>query len=452
MTRARWLRRWRALPVSARLLLLTMLVLLPLLSASLKILGYGRTKSLLDRITGLRAGHAAVPADFAAGEQWVRLAAIAGRRSLIRTTCLRQSLLVYTLLRARRLRPLLKIGVRRQGTLPDMHAWVELDGIALGQATLMHVAFEAPGTADHGSAHPQATKAMPDLVQTQDSPPLLRSLPAAPQSALGEAPFHVRTLPDGRLWCEVRRLGDAYHLRFPELADFSVRASGEVACTPTPGTDGNTVEHLFANQIIPAVLSLQHRPVFHASALSMAGDCIAFVGESGRGKSTLATFLARRGHPLLTDDGLELRDSEDGYLAIPNQHSVRLWEDSREALLPDDASALPPLRYTPKGRFRGEDLFPFCAQPAPLRRAYFLGDGTATQVSITPLEPQAAHLAWVKHSFILDVRNRQAMQIHFAQVSRLTQLGISYLLDYPREYDYLPRVEDALLDHHASCA
>lgn len=149
MMRSRRVRQWRALRVSARLLLLAMLVLLPLLSASLKLLGFGHTKSVLDRITGLRAGRAAVPADLAAGEQWARLAAIAGRRNLIRTTCLRQSLLVYTLLRARRLRPLLKIGVRRQGTLPDMHAWVELDGIALGQATLMHAAFEATGAADH---------------------------------------------------------------------------------------------------------------------------------------------------------------------------------------------------------------------------------------------------------------------------------------------------------------
>lgn len=288
-------------------------------------------------------------------------------------------------------------------------------------------------------------KVMPENSRIRDQIPRVRLHPAAAQTTQTEVPFQIKTLPDGQPWCEVRRQGEVYHLRFPGLADFIVRSSGVVDCTPTPDTDETTVEHLFANQVVPAVLSLQQRPVFHASALSIEGTCIAFIGESGRGKSTLATFLARRGHPLLTDDGLELRDTAAGFLAIPNQHSVRLWEDSSEALLPLDAITLPPLSYTPKGRFPGNNLFPFCTQPAPLRRAYFLGNGTAEKVSITPLGPQAAHLAWVKHSFILDVRNREAMQIHFTQVSRLAQLRISYLLDYPRNYDYLPKVESTLL-------
>ena len=257
-------------------------------------------------------------------------------------------------------------------------------------------------------------------------------------------------MPDGTLWCEVYRQGDAYRMRFPALADFVVRRDGHVACHPVPGTDDPTLQHLHFNQVVPAALSLQHRPVFHASALAFDSTAVAaFLGESGRGKSTLATFLGSQGHPLITDDGLELREADGVMLAMPSQPSIRLWSDSRNALLPEDAIPQPPVSFTPKARFLSDGLLPFASHPVPLRCAYFLGDGSADAIDITPLTPQQAHMAWVKHSFLLDVRDREMMQVHFRQVAHLSRLGISYTLDYPRRYDLLPEVAAALRAHMA---
>jgi hypothetical protein len=59
------------------------------------------------------------------------LANIAGRRGPLAATCLRQSLLVYGLLRRRGLSPEIRWGVRRDPNDFDAHAWVELDGYPL---------------------------------------------------------------------------------------------------------------------------------------------------------------------------------------------------------------------------------------------------------------------------------------------------------------------------------
>lgn len=275
--------------------------------------------------------------------------------------------------------------------------------------------------------------------------PALTVHPAGPQAKAQDAPLHRWTLPDGRAWCVIHRLDGAYRMRFPGMADFLIRADGGIDAFPVEGIDAPTLDHLFANQVLPAALSLQQRPVFHASALSVRGAGVAFLGESGRGKSTLATFLAGRGHPLLTDDGLELREDGGGIWALPNRPSVRLWEDSRAALLPADATPLPAVSFTRKERFHAAALLPLATEEVPLRAAFFLGDGSALRPAITALTPQEAHLAWVRHAFLLDVHDKATIARQFHQVARLARAGLSFQLDYPRDYAVLPDVESFLL-------
>lgn len=280
--------------------------------------------------------------------------------------------------------------------------------------------------------------------------PSLHVLPPAEQPRLDQEPTQVWHLPNEEPWCRIYRMGDAYRMRFPGFADFIAHRNGNVECHPVAGTDEATLQHLYLNQVLPAVLSLLNRPAFHASCVAMDGMAIAFIGASGRGKSTLATYLGLQGHPLLTDDGVELRWSNGSYIALPSHPAIRLWGDSSNELLPNDAVSLPPVSYTSKGRYRSDGLMPFARQPMPLRRAYFLGDGSADTIAIAPLRSHAAHIAWVEHSPTLDTQDGQRLKSQFEQVTRLVEMGISYTLDYPRRYDILPEVAAALLEHMAS--
>lgn len=274
-----------------------------------------------------------------------------------------------------------------------------------------------------------------------------RIAPGRVQPPIAPGPFHTWADPNGSIWTEFYRADGGYLLRFPELADFQVSGDGRVVtCLPAPASSESTAKHLYLNQVLPLVLSKLGELVFHASAVEVAGGAIAFVGESGRGKSTLAASLAIAGFRLLTDDGLLVEEGAHGYEAWPSHPSIRLWEDSQASLIAPGAKTAPALHYTSKARFLAGDDLTFCDQPRPLRRVYFLGDASA-DLSIRPMTAAEALVAWVKNSFLLDVEEKPRLASHFDQVTRLAKEPIHYRLDYPRRFEDLPRIRQAIVEH-----
>ena len=116
---------------------------LPVIAAALRLFGYVKTRRWLEHYSRTDRARMPTPGEFSAAMDLAQLAAIAGRHGPIRATCLRQSLLVYWLLRRRGLMPELKIGVRKQELVVDAHAWVELAGQALAPAAITHLPFPA---------------------------------------------------------------------------------------------------------------------------------------------------------------------------------------------------------------------------------------------------------------------------------------------------------------------
>lgn len=271
-----------------------------------------------------------------------------------------------------------------------------------------------------------------------------------PQAPLNGLPFHQWAFPDGAIWTQFFRTDAGYTLRFPDLADFQVPADGKsVTCSPAPNVTDTTAHHLYLNQVLPLMLSKQGKLVFHASAVEIADGAVAFVAESGRGKSTLAASFAISGSRFLTDDGLVLEASGKDYQVLPSHPSIRLWEDSEAALIPLGTETAPALTFTSKSRFlAGEDIG-FCNQSRPLRRVYFLGDGRASEIAFRRMSAAEALLEWVKHSFLLDIEEKPLLASHFDEVARLANLPIFYHLDYPRRFEDLARVRQAIVAHAA---
>jgi hypothetical protein len=268
------------------------------------------------------------------------------------------------------------------------------------------------------------------------------------QAPLPTPPFHRWTFPDGTPWTEFHRADNGYLLRFPQLADFAVANDAlAVTCFPAPGVPNATSQHLYLSQVLPLALSKRGKLVFHASAIEVRGGAVVFAGESGRGKSTLAASFAINGHPFLTDDGLVL-EARSGHLAVlPSHPSIRLWEDSEAALIAPGTLSAPPVHYTPKSCFLAGEHLPFCAQPIPLRRVYFLGEADAPEIAFRRVPGAEAMVEWVKHSLLLDVEERLRLATHFEQIGRVAHEPIHYRLDYPRRFYDLARVRTAILHH-----
>ncbi len=269
-----------------------------------------------------------------------------------------------------------------------------------------------------------------------------------PQTPLNILPFHEWKFPDGTLWTQFFRTELGYLLRFPELADFHVTPDGRsVTCSPVPDATDTTSHHLYLNQVLPLMLSKQGKLVFHASAVEIADGAVAFVAESGGGKSTLAASFATSGFRFLTDDGLVLEACGQGYQVLPSHPSIRLWEDSEESLIPPGVATAPALAFTSKSRFLAGQDIAFCDQPRPLRRVYFLGDGSVSKITFQRMSAAEALVEWVRNSFLLDVEEKQLLASHFDEVAKLANQPIYYRFDYPRRFEDLVHVREAIIEH-----
>ena len=269
---------------------------------------------------------------------------------------------------------------------------------------------------------------------------------ARPQRAMGSLPYRHWLLPDGSLWLEFYRSSAGYLLRFPGLGDFEITADGlAVTCHPAPGVTEDTSRHLFLNQVSPLILSRQGMLVFHGSAVEIAGVAVAFIGESGRGKSTLAASFATGGYGFLTDDGLIVEESANGFLALPGHPSLRLWQDSEEAILAAETETALPAQYTDKVRFLVGEHIAACDQPRPLRRVYFLGDGNAPEVVIQPIGAADAVAQWLAHAFMLETDERSLLASHFERLTALAVQVGAFRLDFPRRFDMLDAVKQAIV-------
>jgi hypothetical protein len=264
----------------------------------------------------------------------------------------------------------------------------------------------------------------------------------------GKEPFHVWSFPDDTVWTYFYRSGSTYLLRFPDLADFEVSATGHtVRCWPVPGISDYTIDHLYLNQVLPLVLSRQGEFVFHASAIEIGSSALVFMGESGRGKSTLAASFATSGFRFLTDDGLQVEETNGGYRVLPSHPSIRLWQDSEDALVVEEVPIAPPVQYTSKARFLAGEELAFCGEARALQGVYFLGEGIANTVEFEPLSPSEALVELVKHSFLLDIEEQALLAQHFDRLARLVCRPMFYRLDYPRRYQALAQVRQAIIEH-----
>jgi len=137
------LRRFSALPRPAKGLFLRAALLLPFLTLSLRLRGFRSTqRSLLSFLNSLKTASrdVAIESRLAMTSQMVLAAA---RHSLTHSTCLERSLCLWWLLARQGIATEFRIGVRKDGEKFAAHAWVERDGVAIGEPEAAHLHYAA---------------------------------------------------------------------------------------------------------------------------------------------------------------------------------------------------------------------------------------------------------------------------------------------------------------------
>lgn len=168
---------------------------------------------------------------------------------------------------------------------------------------------------------------------------LLPELPlAAPEE--GERPVNIRlgatpaTLSAPLATAESYEANDTeFLLRLPGIANYYVRDGVEIVVHPDAGGPELDVRSYLMGNLFAVLCHQRGLLPLHASAIATPQGAVAFLGASGAGKSSIAAFLARRGHRILADD-ICLVDpaAPRDQRVLPMAPWLKLWSATLDAM------------------------------------------------------------------------------------------------------------------------
>lgn len=121
-------------------------------------------------------------------------------------------------------------------------------------------------------------------------------------------------------------------VQIPGIGSFVARDGREIFVAPAPNANIEDVRSFLLGGVFAAVWHQRDLFPLHASAVLTPQGAVAFVGESGAGKSTMALHLNEMGYPLLCDDVCVISRGPHGEaLAWPGVNKLKLWLSSLRA-------------------------------------------------------------------------------------------------------------------------
>jgi len=227
--------------------------------------------------------------------------------------------------------------------------------------------------------------------------------------------------------------GAGYWLRVAEAGLFRGASDGTAVRLVEAAQDAvpSTVVQTALGPALILALALRDTWCLHASCVSFEGRAVAFVGESGDGKSTLAAYLGQEG-------GTGWQREADDIVPV--------------VLDGVDMGALPrfPQLKLPPGAQPGAgspEQLPLAAiyRLAPERAPGHAGSGgTPGAVVVRRLTASQATLALVRHSVATRLFDQVLLSKHLAFCAKATARVPVRDLVYPHDFASLPRVREAI--------
>jgi hypothetical protein len=192
------------------------------------------------------------------------------------------------------------------------------------------------------------------------------------------------------------------------------------ATWPSASSIENAASYLLG-PVLGLLLRLRGITCLHASAVAFEDRTVAFVGQTGAGKSTTAAAFARQGYGVMSDDIVALVEREGAFHVMPAYPHLCLWPESVEMLY-GSSEALP--RFIPdldKRRLDlGEQGTRFESRCLPLGAIYILGERRPDPAPyVEAIRPQNALLALLADTYANKILDREMRALEFAALGRM---------------------------------
>jgi hypothetical protein len=212
---------------------------------------------------------------------------------------------------------------------------------------------------------------------------------------------------------------------------------------------GTGAAHYFFSYALPLWLEYLGVVVLHASAVSLNGVSIAFLGKSGAGKSSMVASLRRLGCDLVADDGLPVLEMKNGYWqCLSGPPLLKLWPESIERFQNINPGSLDRVHESFEKRiFRHRGRAPTGESALKLNAIYILERRKQSEgdIIISSAGDAAAPIRLIEHSLAGGPASALGLSARrFEQLARLARTVPVRTLNYPGELKNFPRILAAL--------
>jgi hypothetical protein len=256
-------------------------------------------------------------------------------------------------------------------------------------------------------------------------------------------------LEDRTVWHKLAHLaGGSSYMHWRGLGEFLVSSDGrQITCRKFAEAEMESFQVYLLGQALAFALVKQGFEPLHATTLVVKGRAVAFLGDSGFGKSSLAACFLQGGSALVTDDMLILQSRADGHVAYPGPDRIKVFPGIARRFLGKRAIGVPMNSDT------GKLVIPIggggCAQPLPLACIYALCGPREVHrrgaIRIEPLTAREAFINIVANTFNSAVSGADRLQRQADAAIRLVRSVPVRKLFYPRVLSQLPAVRDAII-------
>src|SRR5207249_3480420 len=128
-------------------------------------------------------------------------------------------------------------------------------------------------------------------------------------------------------WYRYASLRDgSIYVRWDTIGEFLVAADGcRITCRRVEASSPESFQVYMLGQALSFALVKQRFEPLHATVVVVNDRAVAFLGENGSGKSSLAACFVDAGHRLLTDDLLIVQERSNRLLAFPGPARIKLF-------------------------------------------------------------------------------------------------------------------------------
>lgn len=233
---------------------------------------------------------------------------------------------------------------------------------------------------------------------------------------------------------------DDEHAYPRDIGAFHIRHGREIIADLLPEADTGAVRALLAGRLMGYLLRQRGYLALHASAISIAGTAVLFLGESGAGKSTTAAAFYSRGHQVLADDVAAVGLAARGIELQPAWPGLRLLDDSRKAIGTEAAPAdFQADKYFYRLSGSGD------SGAVPIGRIYLLDYHSNGELNVRSSMLSGLHAVALlnAHSLLRSWRaDTRLRQINLDRAAAVAAAAPVRRLMRPRSLELLPRLVD----------